>query len=106
MSGHRSEEKDLTEALRITRAYGRFFLLSTEEEKDLTLLRIARAYGKYFNSDQGGAFLKKLKEGESFTLRFEDELLKVTKHEGRAVVEASRVDQPNSLFKYDPTSDT
>jgi hypothetical protein len=101
--GHQDEEKDLAAALRITRAYGRYFLLSREEEKDLTLLRIARAYGKYFNSALGKAFLKGLKEGESFTLRFEEEFLIVTKHEGRAIVEASRVNHPGSLFKYDPT---
>ena len=42
-------------------------------------------------------------EGESFTLRFEGEILVVTKVEGRAVVEAMKLDGRESLFKYSPT---
>ena len=42
-------------------------------------------------------------EGEEFTLRFEDELLRVIKHEGRAVVEAKKIDGRDSQFTYSPT---
>jgi hypothetical protein len=89
--------------LRIGKAYGRFFLLEEEEERDLALIRIARAYGKYFNSPQGRGVLMTMAEGEEFTLRFEDELLRVIKHEGRAVVEAMKIDGRDSQFTYSPT---
>ena len=102
MSHPRDEVSDV-KMLRIGRAYGRFFLLEEEEERDLALIRIARAYGEYFNSPQGRGIIMTMAEGESFTLRFEGEILVVTKVEGRAVVEAMKLDGRESLFKYSPT---
>jgi hypothetical protein len=89
--------------LRIGRAYGRFFLLEEEEERDLALIRIARAYGEYFNSPEGRGIIMTMAEGEKFTLKFEEEILIVTKVEGKAVVEAMKLDGRESLFKYSPT---
>ena len=100
---HPREEDSDVKMLRIGRAYGRYFLLEEEEERDLALIRIARAYGEYFNSPQGRGILMTMAEGERFTLRFEEEILIVTKHEGRAVVEAMKLDGRESLFKYSPT---
>ncbi|MFX0108631.1 MAG: hypothetical protein ACFE7R_10125 [Candidatus Hodarchaeota archaeon] len=100
---HTRDDDSAVKLLRIGKAYGRYFLLSEEEEKDLILIQIARAYGKYFNSPKGKTILSTLKEGEELTLKFEDELLKVTKYEGKAVVEAMKINQPDSLFRYNPT---
>ncbi|MHA2211189.1 MAG: hypothetical protein ACXABV_18690 [Candidatus Thorarchaeota archaeon] len=102
MSHTREDDSDV-KMLRIGRAYGRFFLLEEEEERDLALMRIARAYGDYFNSPSGRGILMTMAEGEFFTLRFEEELLKVTKVEGRAVVEVMKIDGKDCLFEYNPT---
>lgn len=102
MSHPRGEDSDV-KMLRIGKAYGRFFLVEEEEERDLALIRIARAYGEYFNSPEGRGILMTMDEGEEFTLRFEEELLKITKIEGRAVVEVMRADGEGSMFTYTPT---
>jgi hypothetical protein len=100
---HPRDEVSDVKMLRIGKAYGRYFLLEEEEERDLALIRIARAYGKYFNSPRGRGILMTMAEGEEFTLRFEEELLRVIKHEGRAVVEAMKIDGRDSQFTYSPT---
>jgi hypothetical protein len=100
---HLGDHPSDVKMLRIGRAYGRFFLLEEEEERDLALIRIARAYGEYFNSPQGRGIIMTMAEGEKFTLKFEEEILIVTKVEGKAVVEAMKLDGRESLFKYSPT---
>ncbi|NHJ14151.1 MAG: hypothetical protein EAX95_10775 [Candidatus Thorarchaeota archaeon] len=96
------EEESSVKQYIIRKAYGKYFLLGVQEEKDLVLIQMARAYGEYLNGPMGESVLKGMKEGEEFTLRFEEELLKVTKHDGRAVVQAMKVDSGGSLFKYSP----
>jgi hypothetical protein len=87
----------------IRRAFGKYFLLGEREEKDLVHIQMARAYGEYFNGPEGESILKSMKEGEVFTLRFENDLLKVTKRDGKAVVQAMRADGGESLIGYSPT---
>ncbi|MFQ5834120.1 MAG: hypothetical protein ACE5H4_15555, partial [Candidatus Thorarchaeota archaeon] len=77
--------------------------LEEREQRDLALIRMARAYGKHFNSPEGEAILRSMKEGEEFTLKFEDELLRVIKRDNRAVVEVLGIDGEDSLFRYSPT---
>ncbi|NHI84095.1 MAG: hypothetical protein EAX81_07315 [Candidatus Thorarchaeota archaeon] len=101
MSRTREEDPSVKQYV-IRKVYGKYFLLDQQEEEDLVLIQMARAYGKYLNGPMGEIVLRSMEEGEEFTLRFEDELLKVTKHDGRAVVQAMKADCRESLFKYIP----
>ena len=102
MSGARDEDSGVKRYV-IRKAYGRYFLLDEKEEKDLIHIQMARAYGKYLNGPDGKGILDAMREGEAFTLRFEDELLQVIKEDGRAVVQAMKIDDGESLFRYNPT---
>ncbi|MHA1909544.1 MAG: hypothetical protein ACW98Y_19755 [Candidatus Thorarchaeota archaeon] len=48
--------------------------------------RMAKLYMEYLNGPFGKKVLIKLKEGESFSLHSQDEIMKVTKERGKAVV--------------------
>jgi hypothetical protein len=102
VSGARDENSGVKRYI-IRKAYGRYFLLDEKEEKDLIHIQMARAYGQYLNGPDGKSILSAMEEGEAFTLRFEDELLQVTKKDGRAVVQAMKVDDGESMFRYSPT---
>ncbi len=56
----------------------------TSRKKELE--RMAKMYVEYLNGPLGRGVLGRLKEGESFSLRSQDETLKVTKKSGRAEV--------------------
>ena len=48
--------------------------------------RLAKLYMEYLNGPLGKAVLDRLNEGESFTIRSTEEVMKVTKRGGKAVV--------------------
>ena len=57
--------------------------MSSREQE---LARIARMYSKYLNGPLGHGVMDHLKEGESFTIRSQDEILEIMKLKGKAVV--------------------
>ena len=57
--------------------------MSSREQE---LARIARMYSKYLNGPLGHGVMVHLKEGESFTIRSQDETLEIMKLKGKAVV--------------------
>lgn len=63
--------------------------MSSREEE---IARLAKTYGQYLNGPLGKPVLRRLKEGETFTIKTERDLLRVTKLEGRAIVRVEKVD--------------
>lgn len=57
--------------------------MSTREQE---LAKIAKMYTKYLNGPLGSGVMDHLKEGESFTIRSQDETLEILKIQGKAVV--------------------
>ncbi|MFW9925324.1 MAG: hypothetical protein ACFFDM_01010 [Candidatus Thorarchaeota archaeon] len=57
--------------------------MSTREQE---LAKIAKMYTKYLNGPLGSGVMDHLKEGESFTIRSQDETLEIIKIQGKAVV--------------------
>jgi hypothetical protein len=53
-----------------------------EKESD----KITQLYLKYLNGPLGKGVMKHLKEGQSFTIRAHDELLRISKLQGKAKV--------------------
>jgi hypothetical protein len=56
--------------------------------------RLAKLYMEYLNGPLGKGVLDRLKEGESFTIRSTDEVMRVTKLAGKAIVLVEDVMQP------------
>ncbi len=54
--------------------------------REQELARIARLYARYLNGPLGHGVMDHLKEGESFTIRSQDETLEIIKIDGKAVV--------------------
>ncbi|MHA2425565.1 MAG: hypothetical protein ACXAEF_12310 [Candidatus Thorarchaeota archaeon] len=52
--------------------------------------RMARLYMEYLNGPFGKRVLGRLKEGESFSLLSQDEIMKVTKEKGKAIVRVEK----------------
>ncbi len=72
-------------------------------DEEIVRIKLAKLYGELLNGPLGKEVLRSLKEGESFTLRSEvDMLLKVTKVKGKAVVEAKMKEDNDSFFRYRP----
>ena len=70
--------------------------MSTREQE---IAKIAKMYARYLNGPLGHGVMDHLKEGESFTIRSQDEMLEIVKQKGKAVVkilEASATDATNS----------
>ncbi|MFX1369163.1 MAG: hypothetical protein ACFFAY_11230 [Promethearchaeota archaeon] len=63
-------------------------MASREEE----IARLAKTYGQYLNGPLGKPVLRRLKEGETFTIKTERDLLRITKSEGRAIVRVEKLD--------------
>ena len=57
--------------------------MSSREQE---IAKIAKLYSKYLNGPLGYGVMNHLKEGESFTIRSQDEILEIIKQEGKAVV--------------------
>ncbi len=57
--------------------------MSTREQE---LAKIAKMYTKYLNGPLGSGVMDHLEEGESFTIRSQDEILEIFKRQGKAVV--------------------
>ncbi|MGY5860227.1 MAG: hypothetical protein RTU63_12735 [Candidatus Thorarchaeota archaeon] len=62
-------------------------------EKEIN--KIAQMYLKYLNGPLGKGVMQHLKEGESFTIRTHDELLRISKSQGKAVVRILQEDLPS-----------
>ena len=64
--------------------------------------RMARLYMEYLNGPFGKKVMTRLKEGESFSLRSQYEIMKVTKRDGKAIVEVedrmNRKDRPDRFL--------
>ena len=59
--------------------------------------KIAQMYFKYLNGPLGRGVMEHLKEGESFTIRAHDELLRISKLQGQAVVRILQDDASSKL---------
>ncbi len=57
--------------------------MSTREQE---LAKIAKMYTKYLNGPLGSGVMNHLEEGESFTIKSQDEILEIFKRQGKAVV--------------------
>ena len=57
--------------------------MSSREQE---IAKIARMYSKYLNGPLGRGVMDHLKEGESFTIRSQDEMVEIIKRGGKAVV--------------------
>jgi len=57
--------------------------MSTREQE---LAKIAKMYTKYLNGPLGSGVMDHLEEGESFTIKSQDEILEIFKRQGKAVV--------------------
>ncbi|MFQ5833426.1 MAG: hypothetical protein ACE5H4_12025 [Candidatus Thorarchaeota archaeon] len=72
-------------------------------DEEIVRIKLAKLYGELLNGPLGEEVLRRLKEGKSFILRSEvDMLLKVTKIKGKAVVEAKMKEDNDSFFRYQP----
>ncbi len=61
-------------------------------EKELS--KITQLYLNYLNGPLGKGVMAHLKEGESFTIRAHDELLRISKSQGKATVRILQENQP------------
>jgi hypothetical protein len=61
----------------------RGFAMSSREQE---IAKIAKMYARYLNGPLGRGVMDHLKEGESFTIRSQDEMLEIVKRKGKAVV--------------------
>jgi hypothetical protein len=57
--------------------------MSSREQE---IAKIAKMYTRYLNGPLGRGVMDHLKEGESFTIRSQDEMLEIIKQKGKAVV--------------------
>ena len=73
--------------------------MSTREQE---IAKIAKMYARYLNGPLGHGVMDHLKEGESFTIRSQDEMLEIIKQKGKAVVKI--LEEPTTDIKTD-TSD-
>ncbi len=57
--------------------------MSSREQE---IAKIAKLYTRYLNGPLGHGVMDHLNEGESFTIRSQDEMLEIIKQNGKAVV--------------------
>ncbi len=57
--------------------------MSSREQE---IAKIAKMYARYLNGPLGHGVMDHLKEGESFIIRSQDEMLEIIKQKGKAVV--------------------
>lgn len=57
--------------------------MSSREQE---IAKIAKMYTRYLNGPLGHGVMDHLQEGESFTIRSQDEMLEIIKQKGKAVV--------------------
>ncbi|MBY8997981.1 MAG: hypothetical protein KGD60_09625 [Candidatus Thorarchaeota archaeon] len=73
--------------------------MSSREQE---IAKIAKMYTRYLNGPLGHGVMDHLKEGESFTVRSQDEMLEIIKQKGKAIVkilEDSRTDATNDTSR-------
>ena len=71
-------------------------------EKDREIARIAKAYAQYLNGPFGKPVLQRLKEGESYSIRTSDKLIKITKELGKASIEVLKKPKEDEFLNYEP----
>jgi len=69
-------------------------------EKEIN--KIAQMYLKYLNGPLGKGVMEHLKEGESFTIRSQDEMLRISKMQGKAVVRVLPQESKSDRLKHQP----
>lgn len=62
--------------------------------------KIAQMYLKYLNGPLGKGVMEHLKEGESFTIRSQDEMLRISKMQGKAVVRVLPQESKSDQMKH------
>ena len=67
-------------------------------EKEIN--KIAQMYLKYLNGPLGKGVMEHLKEGESFTIRSQDEMLRISKIQGKAVVRVLPQESKSDRLKH------
>jgi len=67
-------------------------------EKEIN--KIAQMYLKYLNGPLGKGVMEHLKEGESFTIRSQDEMLRISKMQGKAVVRVLPQENKSDRLKH------
>ncbi len=65
--------------------------------REKEIKRIAQMYLKYLNGPLGRGVMEHLKEGESFTIRAHNELLRISKSDGKALVKVLENDRPREI---------
>ncbi|MFW9788359.1 MAG: hypothetical protein ACFFE2_08665 [Candidatus Thorarchaeota archaeon] len=75
--------------------------MSSREQE---IAKIAKMYTRYLNGPLGRGVMDHLKEGESFTIRSQEEMLEIFKEKGKAVVKILDNPQPNSTNSADSVS--
>ena len=68
--------------------------MSSREQE---IAKIAKMYTRYLNGPLGHGVMDHLKEGESFTIRSQDEMLEIIKQKGKAVVKILGHEKVNKL---------
>ncbi|MCK5389094.1 MAG: hypothetical protein KAJ36_01305 [Candidatus Thorarchaeota archaeon] len=66
----------------------------SEREKEIN--KIAQLYLSYLNGPLGKGVMAHLQEGESFTIRAHDELLRISKLQGKATVRILQENQSST----------
>ena len=73
--------------------------MSTREKE---IDKITKMYSKYLNGPLGKGVMQHLKEGESFTIRSQDEFVRISKRQGKAVVRIIESDaRPTDITNND-----
>ncbi len=68
--------------------------------REIEVNKIAQMYLKYLNGPLGRGVMGHLKEGESFTIRSHDEMLRISKLEGKAVVRVLPHESKSDRLKH------
>lgn len=71
--------------------------MSTREKE---ISKIAQMYLKYLNGPLGKGVMAHLKEGESFTIKAHNELLRISKLRGKATVRVLQDSHPSRMNQH------
>jgi len=67
--------------------------MSTIDLRVKELKRLAALYEEYLNSPLGKGVLDRLREGESYVMKTQDDVIQFTKLEGKAIVHVMKTKQ-------------
>ena len=66
--------------------------MSTIDLRVKELKRLAALYEEYLNSPMGRGVLERLREGESYVMKTQDDVIQFTKMQGKAIVHVMKTD--------------